>query len=231
MENRFFIGEPKTIICKSADMEESVADWANRHRRALKMSQAAVGKLLEVSQPQAQKRLNNEIQFSIEEIEKLERHFQAKAPIRHTLLMAENEAATQSFKVIKEYDVTVSAGGGSFVADENVRSEWPFDPAYLSNELGLGNAQLALLEVRGDSMEPTLSSGDRVMVNMSDKQVSQPGIFILYDGGGTVIKRVEKVPGIDKLVLISDNSRHTQYEIDGENVQIIGRVVWAARRM
>lgn len=147
------------------------------------------------------------------------------------IAFAESKPDFSSFKFVSEYDVTVSAGGGAFIADENVRGNWPFDPKYLTDELGLGRAKLALLEVRGDSMEPTLSSGDRVMVNMSDKQVSQPGIFILFDGDGTVIKRVEKVPGIDKLILISDNSRHNQYEVDGDTVQIVGRVVWAARRM
>tara|TARA_R110000868_G_scaffold177787_1_gene416832 strand:- start:1105 stop:1749 length:645 start_codon:yes stop_codon:yes gene_type:complete len=135
------------------------------------------------------------------------------------------------FKTVTEYDIRASAGGGSLTSEENIRSEWPFDPAYISDFLGLPTSELAIIEVRGDSMEPTLSSGDRVMVHMTDRQASQPGIFILYDGGGTVIKRVEKIPGRDMLVLISDNPLHTRYEVSGDDVQIVGRVVWAAKRL
>jgi len=139
--------------------------------------------------------------------------------------------ATPQFRTITEYDIRASAGDGALTSEENVRSQWPFDPSYLSDFLGLSTNDLAIIEVRGDSMEPTLSSGDRVMVHLADKQISQPGIFIIYDGGGTVIKRVEKIPGQDKLVLISDNPLHTRYEISGDDVQIVGRVVWAAKRL
>lgn len=137
---------------------------------------------------------------------------------------------TPQFRTVTEYDIRASAGDGALTSEENIRSQWPFDPSYISDFLGLPNQELAIIEVRGDSMEPTLSSGDRVMVHLADKQISQPGIFIIYDGGGTVIKRVEKIPGQDRLVLISDNPLHTRYEISGDDVQIIGRVVWAAKR-
>lgn len=229
------IGDRNFVICDASAMEESIIAWVERHRTRLKISQAGIGKIIGVSQPQARDRLLGKVEFSLSEIEKLERHFGAEAPFRRRssdeMRLAEEVPAFQSFKQVPEYDVGVSAGGGALIDGENMRGQWPFDPSYLSDVLGLANANLAILEVRGDSMEPTLSSGDRVMVNMSDKQVSQPGIFILWDGDGTVIKRVEKVPGVDKLVLISDNTRHGKYEVDGENLQIVGRVVWAARRL
>lgn len=145
------------------------------------------------------------------------------------------EAATEASNVtsIVEYNVHVSAGGGALVGEENKRRNWPFASDYLRDELGLSRSRLAVVEVRGDSMEPTLSSGDRVLVNMSDHQVSQPGIFIIYDGDGTVVKRVEKIPGSKppKIVLISDNPLHGRYELDSEDVQIVGRVVWRAGRI
>ncbi|MEH6725027.1 MAG: S24 family peptidase [Hyphomicrobiales bacterium] len=138
---------------------------------------------------------------------------------------------TPQFSTVTEYDIRASAGDGALTSEENIRSKWPFEPSYISDFLGLSTQDLAIIEVRGDSMEPTLSSGDRVMVHLTDKQISQPGIFIIYDGGGTVIKRVEKIPGQDRLVLISDNPLHTRYEISGDDVQIVGRVVWAAKRL
>lgn len=151
------------------------------------------------------------------------------APTRQPSRVSEPSNITS----IAEYQVHVSAGGGALVSEENKRRNWPFATDYLKSELGLERSRLAIVEVRGDSMEPTLSSGDRVLVNMSDRQVSQPGIFIIYDGDGTVIKRVEKIPGSKppKIVLISDNPLHGKYELDSEDVQIVGRVVWRAGRI
>lgn len=142
-------------------------------------------------------------------------------------------AANSNVSNVPEYQVHVSAGGGALVAEENKRRDWPFATDYLKQELGLERSNLAIVEVRGDSMEPTLSSGDRVLVNMSDRQVSQPGIFIVFDGDGTVVKRVEKIPGTrpPRIVLISDNPLHGRYELDSDVVQIVGRVVWRAGRI
>ncbi len=140
--------------------------------------------------------------------------------------------AQSPFKMVPEFDVHVSAGGGALVVEEAEIGRWPFNPEYLSNFLGLARANLAIVEVRGDSMEPTLISGDRVLVNMSDRQISQSGIFVLFDGGGTVVKRVDKRIGDDETVtLISDNPIHDRYQVDVDQLNVVGRVVWVARRL
>lgn len=136
---------------------------------------------------------------------------------------------------VPEYNVRVSAGGGFHIGDETIKDSWVFSRSYIENELHLPAAAngMVILEVMGDSMEPTLHSGDRVLVNMGDRRISQPGIFVLWDGDGTVVKRLEIVPDSDppKLMRISDNPRHKTYEVLAEHANIIGRVVWVARRM
>lgn len=134
---------------------------------------------------------------------------------------------------VPEYDVRVSAGGGFVINSERQRDVWPFSRKYLLDELRLPASNLVVLEVIGDSMEPTLASGDRILVNMSDKRVSQPGIFVLWDGDGTVVKRIELVPNTEpqRLKRISDNPLHGTYEVLASETIIIGRVVWFARKM
>lgn len=134
---------------------------------------------------------------------------------------------------VAEYDVRVSAGGGFHIADETKKDVWTFSRRYIADELRLPISKLVVLEVMGDSMEPTLHSGDRVLVNMADRRVSQPGIFVLWDGDGTVVKRLELVPGTapTKLKRISDNPLHSTYEVMANETNVIGRVVWVARRM
>lgn len=134
---------------------------------------------------------------------------------------------------IPEYDVRVSAGGGFHIDTETQKDTWPFSRSYIEGELRLNTSQLVILEVIGDSMAPTLQSGDRVLVNMADTRISQPGIFVLWDGDGTVVKRLEMIPGSEpaKIRRISDNPLHGDYEVLAQETNIIGRVVWYARRM
>lgn len=133
---------------------------------------------------------------------------------------------------IPEYDVRASAGGGFIVDDETLKGKWPFSRHYLE-ELRLTTASLVIIEIRGDSMEPSLRSGDRVMIDTRDRNPAQPGIFCLWDSDGTVIKRVERIPTSDpvRLRLTSDNPLHSAYEVGAELVNIVGRIVWYARRM
>ena len=43
-------------------------------------------------------------------------------------------------------------------------------------------------------MEPLVSSGDWIMVDVSRNLPSPPGIFVIWDGLGLVAKRIEHVP-------------------------------------
>src|SRR3990167_6045474 len=115
---------------------------------------------------------------------------------------------------VPEYDALASAGGGISL-DEQRRGNWPFLAEYIESELRLRGSALAITQVKGDSMEPTLRSGDRILIDMSDKNVSQPGLFALWDGDGRVVKRVERIPAADPptLVLKSDNPLHSEYRV------------------
>ena len=60
-----------------------------------------------------------------------------------------------------------------------------------------------------------------------------PGIFVIWDGMGVVAKRVEHIPHSDppKVVIQSVNPAYQTYEREAEEVSVIGRVIWLARRL
>lgn len=134
---------------------------------------------------------------------------------------------------IPEYDVQFAAGGGFVIDSETIKQRWEFPRSYILDELRLNPRHLVVAEIIGDSMEPTLHSGDRVLIDRSDRRISNPGIFALWDGDGLVAKRLERVFGSDPLMVrvISDNPRHSSYEVPGETVSIVGRIRWRASRM
>lgn len=153
-------------------------------------------------------------------------------------------SSSQNDKII-EVDVLGGMGGGGIALTVNytdddgntyqtddVKALWDLPSPYLT-ELRVSATNARIIEVQGDSMEPTLRPGDRVMINIADKRPSPPGVFAVWDGFGIVVKRLEPIPNSDPptLRLISDNEKHSAYERTLDEVCIVGRVVWFGRRM
>mgnify|MGYP003394135020 CR=1 FL=1 len=60
-----------------------------------------------------------------------------------------------------------------------------------------------------------------------------PGFFVTWDRMGVVAKCIEHVPhsAPPKIVIKSINPEYQSYEPDAEEVNIIGRVIWAEERL
>ena len=84
----------------------------------------------------------------------------------------------------------------------------------------------------GDSMEPTIRSGEIVLIDTAQKIVRMSGgIWAVTIGEMGMIKRVH-VPGKSQLQLLSDNGREPPIiPITDDELQIIGRVVAVVRRL
>lgn len=81
------------------------------------------------------------------------------------------------------------------------------------------------LPVIGDSMEPTLPNGAFVFIDTTHNVPSPPDIYALDYGDGLMIKRVEMLPGAEKVVVMSDNKRYREHELSQDDVRVYGRVV------
>ena len=123
-------------------------------------------------------------------------------------------------------------GGGGIIIDEKPRQHFPVQADYLRH-VRLDNADLIMIECEGDSMSPTLESGDFIMINRNDRNPARGGVFAIFDSDALVVKRIEKIPSTDpvRLRLISDNAHHSAYDVLADETNITGRVVWYARRI
>jgi phage repressor protein C with HTH and peptisase S24 domain len=130
-------------------------------------------------------------------------------------------------------EVSASAGGGALNEEApDVIGHWRLPRSLLERELKVHEHSVQLVSILGDSMSPTLSDGDKVLVDLAHKRPSPPGIYVLWDGTGLVAKRIEVVPGESPRVrLHSDNPLYSAYECHPDEVRISGRVVWAAKRL
>lgn len=132
---------------------------------------------------------------------------------------------------IPEVNVRAAAGAGALVEAEEDGARWHFPLAWLRHELKARPADLRIVTIDGDSMEPVLMSGDKVLIDLSRTVPSPPGIFVLHDGMGLLAKQLERLPNTERLSIRSANPRYDSYERPAEEVTIIGRVIWFARRL
>lgn len=132
---------------------------------------------------------------------------------------------------IPEYDVRLSAGGGTLVEGDRRKGSWRFPTDYVSRELRAHARGLSIVEVIGDSMEPKLLPGDRIAVDHSDTNPTPPGIFALWDGFGLVVKHVQRVHGTNKVLLVSENTMYPPYEVLIDEIKVIGRIKSVTRAM
>lgn len=126
-----------------------------------------------------------------------------------------------------------SPNGRDVIAHDAVIGQWQMPGDYLSTELRTAPRNVRMIAVEGDSMSPTLLSGDRVLVDTRRKAPSPPGVFAIWDGMSVVVKRLELIQGSDPptVRIISDNGLHAAYERTAEEANIIGRVIWFGRRL
>ena len=144
------------------------------------------------------------------------------------------EAADHSAgSLVPVYDVTASAGHGAVVEDENHVSSLAFPPGYLRRLTSAKPRDLAIITVKGDSMLPTINEDDVVMLDMSKRDLSYDGLFVLRDNGdGLLVKRIGRATRGGYVSLISDNrSLYHVVERAIEDIEVIGKVIWHGRKV
>jgi phage repressor protein C with HTH and peptisase S24 domain len=143
------------------------------------------------------------------------------------------ENAEEAFVAISSVAVTASMGGGAVVEAEEDGRPYHFQRSWIRHKLRSTPADLRIMHVEGDSMMPTLHHGDIVLVDLSRRAPTPPGIFVLHDGMGLVAKRLDHIPNSEppKVRIISDNPLYAPYEGTAEEVNIIGRIRWFAREI
>ena len=89
---------------------------------------------------------------------------------------------------------------------------------------------LRILKVRGNSMEPELREGDRIVVDTARRVPTAGELFVLWDGTGLVVKRVDALTTEGRLRLASANPDYPPYECRADEVHIVGKVLWKVTR-
>ena len=127
-------------------------------------------------------------------------------------------------------DVSAAAGRGYYNDDfpETVQlidltEEWA------RKHLGANYKSVKLITAKGDSMKPTIDSGDILFVDTAAEEYNGEGIYIISAADGVKVKRLQSLISGGMLV-ISDNQTLYRSETisaeDWHSVLICGRVIY-----
>ncbi|MCQ9629272.1 helix-turn-helix domain-containing protein [Actinobacillus suis] len=136
--------------------------------------------------------------------------------------------SADSLERVPFYNITASAGftaisEGTYAPDDYIglSKRW-------LNLRGFYLNQLAFITASGDSMYPTISDGDMLLVNLGAKQPKDGKIYVLRSGEQIWVKRVQGI--INGIRLISDNKEiYDPVDVifnDSLDFEVIGQVVY-----
>jgi len=128
---------------------------------------------------------------------------------------------------IKELDIRAGTGAALTGESQTVIDTWQIPAAIIRGNSSAPANDLRIIAVAGDSMEPTLQPGQRILVDTGDKRPSPPGIFVLWDGLGLVVRRVALLPDSDpaRVKITCDNPSYDASERTVDEAHIEGRVI------
>lgn len=106
-----------------------------------------------------------------------------------------------------------------------------FDIAWLRQHTQSTTDQLRMVDIRDDSMSPSLNPRDVVMIDCSAISPDLPGIYAFQYGGNISVKRIDipfPAQG-NTLRLISDNPLYGPIECDKRELRVLGKVIWVSK--
>lgn len=146
---------------------------------------------------------------------------------RAELPEVESERAYLPVDILPSY-----AGMGGGGTGEGDLEQALISRTLIEDELHAKSTDLLLIDVRGESMQPDFLNGDQILIDKRDVNPVQPGAFALWDGDGYVVKMVERIPRErGRYRVFSKNRDFSAYEVDEDEITIMGRPVWFGRRL
>lgn len=149
-------------------------------------------------------------------------------PLPITMMVREKTVAYESLIYVPVVSGKISAGGG-LVPENNIEFRLAFKEDWIRRHGDPRN--MSLIRVSGDSMEPTLYSGDIVLVDHNRNYIDpQGGIYAIVINNIIMIKRLQLYL-TKRLRIISDNKKYEPLEAEPEQIIINGKVIWFGREI
>lgn len=133
---------------------------------------------------------------------------------------------------VNVYDIEAAAGAGAIVENNDVANKLAFKKSWIRSSSNATADDLAVITVSGDSMNPTLNDGDRILVDMTQTSLKNDGIYVLRNDDMILVKRISLNPVTKLCTIKSDNSFYESWDgCQPSDLDILGRVIWMGRNI
>ena len=131
---------------------------------------------------------------------------------------------------VEIWELAAAAGGGAQVLEERITGTLAFCRDWLERN-ALDPTQCAVINVRGDSMEPTLPNGCKILVDRKRRRRLSNHFFVLRTADGVVVKRLASSSD-GGWILVSDNDSPDWPDVPwSDDADVIGEVKWMAKTL
>jgi transcriptional regulator with XRE-family HTH domain len=113
-------------------------------------------------------------------------------------------------------------------ADILKSDRWFLPESFVREELHASPERLVVIEAAGDSMAPTIASGERVIVDTEHKTPSPDGLYAIRDAFKHIVIRrlhVLRAAHPPRVKVISDNPKHPSEETSLSDLEVFGKVL------
>lgn len=136
--------------------------------------------------------------------------------------------------IIPQYETGGAMGGGLALHDQpGIIQSWSVNSEWLDKNVKAhtGKNNLCIVTGFGDSMRPMFNPGDPLLVDTGVKKVEFDSVYFFRVDGEGFIKRLQRIPTPDGLVLRAISENRSAYEpfdiTKGMDFEVLGRVLMA----
>ena len=192
------------------------------NRTATTINQSMLADSLGITRQTISNRIKNESEVTVSELKKAEEYFKIN-------LMG--ISTDEDIAYIDYYsDVFASCGTGSIVFSSE-KTKLPIATSMISGYSK--NKLYSMINATGNSMSPTIDSGDKLIVeHWQGNQIQDNKIYVFCYNNEFFVKRLSK--NLDEIIIKSDNPEYRTRTIDGETkaeLILIGKVVGSVKAL
>lgn len=195
---------------------------------------AAFAKILAVEVAEFSERLANEIAKMAQSVTPAARTSEVIDVTGLPAPLAQKISSYRALVDIERFDIAGSMGPGTEPPEMNMVVEhMSLDAGWVRQNLVYTAIEnLKLISGRGDSMAPTIRSGDALIADIGVTSVESDAIYFFLMRGQQHVKRIQR--NLDGLTIISDNSQYREIDVPADresDIQVLAQIIywWTGR--
>ena len=188
------------------------------------VNQSLLAESLGITRQTVSNRIKNESQVTVSELKKIEDYF-------GITLFKDNDNLQENIIQIDYYtDVFASCGNGNIVFSEE-KIKLPISTLLISEFSK--QKSYSMINATGNSMSPTIDSGDRLIVeHWSGSQIQDNKVYVFCFNNEFFVKRLSK--NLDEIIIKSDNPEYRTRTINGsttDELTLVGKIVGVIKNL